>query len=90
MRKQAKDELEEMFEELGELEEVRALTRKKVLSDALRKAMKAQSHEGPKGYARRDGTPDEDEPPDGLPPLGSHRDRRDPRYAGAGIPGPGP
>ena len=38
----AKDELEEMFEELGELEEVRALTRKKVLADALRKAMKAQ------------------------------------------------
>jgi transcriptional regulator with XRE-family HTH domain len=42
MRKQAKDELEEMFEELGELEEVRALTRKKILADALRKAMRAQ------------------------------------------------
>jgi len=40
MKKQAKDELEEMFEELGELEEVRALTRKKVLADALQKAMK--------------------------------------------------
>ena len=42
MRRQAKDELEEMFEELGELEEVRARTRKKILADALRKAMKAQ------------------------------------------------
>jgi transcriptional regulator with XRE-family HTH domain len=42
MRKQAKDELETMFEELGELEEVRALTRKKILAEALRKAMKAQ------------------------------------------------
>ena len=42
MKKQARDELEAMFEELGELEEVRALTRKKVLADALRKAMKAQ------------------------------------------------
>jgi len=42
MRKQAKDELEEMFEELGELEDVRALTRKKLLADALQKAMKAQ------------------------------------------------
>ena len=42
MKKQARDELEEMFEELGELEEVRALTRKKLLADALRKEMKAQ------------------------------------------------
>ena len=42
MKRQEKDELEEMFDELGELEEVRALTRKKVLADALRKAMKAQ------------------------------------------------
>ena len=42
MKKQARDELEEMFEELGELEEVRALTRKKLLADALRKAMRAQ------------------------------------------------
>lgn len=42
MKKQAKDELEEMFEHLGELEDVRALTRKKLLADALRKAMKAQ------------------------------------------------
>ena len=42
MKKQAKDELEEMFEELGELDEVRALTRKKLVADALRKAMKAQ------------------------------------------------
>src|SRR5881394_4157649 len=31
-----------MFEELGELEEVRALTRKKLLADALQNAMKAQ------------------------------------------------
>jgi transcriptional regulator with XRE-family HTH domain len=42
MRKPPKDELEAMFEELGELEEVRALTRKKILAEALRKAMKAQ------------------------------------------------
>ena len=42
MKKQAKDELEEMFEELGELEDIRALTRKKILADALRKAMKTQ------------------------------------------------
>ena len=42
MKRQEKDELEEMLDELGELEEVRALTRKKVLADALRKAMKAQ------------------------------------------------
>jgi DNA-binding phage protein len=42
MKKQAKDELEEMFEERGELEDVRALTRKKLLADALQKAMKAQ------------------------------------------------
>ncbi len=42
MKKQARDELEELFEELGELEEVRALTRKKILADDLRKAMKAQ------------------------------------------------
>ena len=52
MRKQAKDELEEMFEELGELEEVRALTRKKILADALRKAMKAQGV-SPAEMARR-------------------------------------
>jgi antitoxin HicB len=42
MKKQAKDELEEMFEEHGELAEVRALTRKKLLADALQKAMNAQ------------------------------------------------
>jgi hypothetical protein len=30
MKKQAKDELEEMFESLGELDEVRALTRSKL------------------------------------------------------------
>ena len=42
MRKQATDELEELFEELGELEEVRALARKKIVADELRKAMKAQ------------------------------------------------
>lgn len=41
MKKRAKDELEEMFENLGELDEVRALTRKKLLSDALKAAMKA-------------------------------------------------
>jgi antitoxin HicB len=55
MRKQARDELEEMFEELGELEEVRALTRKKVLADALQKAMKAQKVT-PAEMARRMGT----------------------------------
>jgi transcriptional regulator with XRE-family HTH domain len=55
MKKQAKDELEEMFEELGELEEVRALTRKKILADALRKAMKAQNLT-PAEMARRMGT----------------------------------
>lgn len=42
MKKQARDELEDLFEELGELEEVRALTRKKIVADELRKAMKAQ------------------------------------------------
>lgn len=42
MKKQARDDLEEMFEELGELGEVRALTRKKLLADTLRRAMKAQ------------------------------------------------
>jgi DNA-binding phage protein len=42
MRKQTTDELEELFEELGELEEVRALARKKIVADELRKAMKAQ------------------------------------------------
>lgn len=55
MKKQPKDELEEMFEELGELEEVRALTRKKVLADALQKAMKAQKVT-PAEMARRMGT----------------------------------
>jgi len=55
MRKRAKDELEEMFEDLGELEEVRALTRKKVLADALRKAMKTQ-RVTPAEMARRMGT----------------------------------
>jgi hypothetical protein len=30
--KKARDELEELFEELGELEEVRTLTRKKLLA----------------------------------------------------------
>lgn len=42
MKKRALDELEELFDELGELEEVRALTRKKIVADQLRKAMKAQ------------------------------------------------
>jgi antitoxin HicB len=42
MRKQATDELEELLEELGELEDVRALARKKIVADELRKAMKAQ------------------------------------------------
>ena len=42
MKKQARDDLEQMFEELGELEEVRALARKKILADALRRAMKAR------------------------------------------------
>jgi len=55
MKKQARDELEEMFEELGELDEVRALTRKKVLADALQKAMKAQKVT-PAEMARRMGT----------------------------------
>jgi antitoxin HicB len=55
MKKRAKDELEEMFEELGELEEVRALTRKKLLADALQKAMKAQKVT-PAEMARRMGT----------------------------------
>ena len=55
MKKQAQDELEEMFEDLGELEEVRALTRKKVLADALQKAMKAQKVT-PAEMARRMGT----------------------------------
>jgi transcriptional regulator with XRE-family HTH domain len=55
MTKQAKDELEEMFEELGELEEVRALTQKKLLADALQKAMKAQKIT-PAEMARRMGT----------------------------------
>ena len=55
MKRQSKDELEEMFEELGELEEVRALTRKKVLADGLRKAMKSQKVT-PAEMARRMGT----------------------------------
>jgi DNA-binding phage protein len=55
MKKQAKDELEEMFEELGELEDVRALTRKKLLADALQKAMKKQKVT-PAEMARRMGT----------------------------------
>ena len=55
MKKQARDELEQMFEELGELEEVRALTRKKILADALRKQMKAQKVT-PAEMARRMGT----------------------------------
>jgi transcriptional regulator with XRE-family HTH domain len=55
MKKREKDELEEMFEELGELEEVRALTRKKLLADALQKAMKAQKVT-PAEMARRMGT----------------------------------
>lgn len=54
-KKQARDELEEMFEELGELEDVRALTRKKLLADSLRKAMKAQKVT-PAEMARRMGT----------------------------------
>ena len=55
MKRQPKDELAEMFEELGELEEVRALTRKKVLADGLRKAMKSQKVT-PAEMARRMGT----------------------------------
>lgn len=55
MTKRVKDELEEMFEALGELEEVRALTRKKLLADALHKAMKAQKVT-PAEMARRMGT----------------------------------
>jgi hypothetical protein len=42
MKKRAKDELEELFKELGELAEVRALTRKKIVADTLRKVMKAK------------------------------------------------
>jgi hypothetical protein len=42
MTRRPTDELEELFDELGELEEVRALARKKILADQLRKAMKAQ------------------------------------------------
>jgi antitoxin HicB len=55
MKKQPKDELEQMFEELGELEEVRALTRKKILADTLRREMKAQNIT-PAEMARRMGT----------------------------------
>ncbi len=55
MKKQVRDELEDMFKELGELEDVRALTQKKLLADALRKAMKAQSVT-PAEMARRMGT----------------------------------
>lgn len=42
MKKLARDEMEDVFEDLGELEDVRALTRKKMIADALRNAMKAQ------------------------------------------------
>jgi hypothetical protein len=35
MKKRAKDELEEMFESLGELDEVRALTRSELASDGI-------------------------------------------------------
>jgi transcriptional regulator with XRE-family HTH domain len=52
VKKRAKDELEDLFEELGELDEVRALTRKKLIADALRKAMKAR-HVSPAEMARR-------------------------------------
>jgi antitoxin HicB len=52
MKKQARDELEELFEELGELDEVRTLTRKAVVADSLRKAMKAQKM-SPAEMARR-------------------------------------
>jgi transcriptional regulator with XRE-family HTH domain len=55
MKKQPQDELEAMFEALGELEDVRALTRKKLLADALHKAMKAQKVT-PAEMARRMGT----------------------------------
>jgi hypothetical protein len=55
MKKKARDELEQMFEELGELEEVRALTRKKIVADALRKQMKVQKVT-PAEMARRMGT----------------------------------
>ena len=55
MKKRAKDELEEMFEELGELADVRALTMKKLLSDALQKAMKTQKITAAE-MARRMGT----------------------------------
>jgi antitoxin HicB len=55
MKRPPKDELDGMFQELGELEEVRALARKKILADALRKAMKAQKVT-PAEMARRMGT----------------------------------
>ena len=55
MKKQPTDELEAMFEELGELQEVRALTRKKILADALRRQMKVQ-RVTPAEMARRMGT----------------------------------
>jgi antitoxin HicB len=42
MKKRLADELEELFEDVGELEEVRTLARKKIVADELRKAMKAQ------------------------------------------------
>jgi antitoxin HicB len=54
-KKHQRDELEEMFEELGELEDVRALTQKKMLADSLRKTMKAQKVT-PAEMARRMGT----------------------------------
>jgi antitoxin HicB len=52
VKKQARDELEELFEELGELAEVRTLTRKAVVADSLRKAMKVQKM-SPAEMARR-------------------------------------
>jgi hypothetical protein len=69
---------EEMFEDLGELEDVRAITRKKLIADALRKAMKAQQVN-----PCRDGPPNGDESPNRLPPPSS-RARSDAGHPGAG------
>ena len=46
MKKQAKDELEELFEELGELEEVRALTHKKIVAGATKQAAAPHQTDG--------------------------------------------
>ena len=73
-----RDELEELFDELGELHGLRAGVQKKVLAHDIKQAMKAKG-----STAIRDGKADADEPRGGVPPAHSDPHWRDARFAPA-------